>query len=222
MRCGDNKSVKDKILKTIEEIEKTERVWQQNEDWETANISHDWGLKTKFASIPRSTGKFLSELILELKPKTIFEVGSSVGYSTLWMALAAEQFDAKIFATEINTARIEMAKINFKSAAVENFVTLLDYDAKVVLQEWNSLSFNESKQIDFVFLDAFKRDYVEYLDLLYPLLKSGGVIVIDNINTHANLLKNFFEKIETNQQFSFEKLDKDNGIMLLTKISQFD
>jgi predicted O-methyltransferase YrrM len=202
--------VKDKIAKTLEEIEKEEGVWEQNENWEQNKPSPDWGLKTKFASIPRSTGKYIYEMILERKPKVIFEIGSSVGYSTLWMAMAAEQIGAKIYATEINTGRIELAKKHFKEAGVDNIITLYEQDAHQILQQWG-----QREKLDFVFLDAFKKDYAGYFDLVYPIMNQGGIIVIDNVSTHANLLGEFFDKIRTNNKIKKELINKDNGIMTL-------
>lgn len=219
MRCGDNKSVKDKIIKTLEAIERAEGVWEQNENWEKAEVPHDWGMKTKYASIPRSTGIFLKNLVAERKPETIIEIGTSVGYSTLCLALGLLEISdnptGHIYGNEINTLRIELAKKHFEMAGVQDLITLFEFDAKTALAKWQQ---ENQKKADFIFLDAFKRDYPEYLDLILPIFDPQGIIVIDNINTHANLLEPFFKKISENNQLVSTTIDKDNGIMLLEKL----
>jgi predicted O-methyltransferase YrrM len=213
---------KDNILKniqtTLEAIERAEGVWEQNENWENRTVKPDWGMKTKYASIPRSTGKLLKDLVIELNPKTILEIGSSVGYSTLWMAAGALEISGfgKVYSTEINPSRSALAKEHFKMASTESIITLFESDAKNILQDWDKIS---PDPIDLVFLDAFKKDYPEYLDLIYPILKDQGIIIIDNIITHANLLEDFFKKIGANNQISTQRIDRDNGLMLIKKLS---
>jgi predicted O-methyltransferase YrrM len=204
-----------KILKTLEAIEKTEGVWEQNQNWQSTQQTFDYGLKTKYASIPRSTGKIISELVLQRKPGKILEIGSSVGYSTLWLALAAEEINAKIFTTEINPSRIQMAKLHFKMADVESMVTLFPKDAHLVIGELAE----QNQQVDLVFLDAFKKEYLAYIDELYPIIRSGGAILIDNVKSHANLLIGFSEKLSKDSRYSYEKIEQDNGILILTKIN---
>ncbi len=215
MPCGDNKSVRDKILKTLQEIEKAEGVWEQNENWENQKITFQYGLKTKFASIPRNTGRSLVKLVLREKPKIIFEIGSSVGYSTLWLASAAEEINASILTTEINPTRRELAEKHFEMAEVKNHVTILPKDAHEVIQELG----NGNVQLDMVFLDAFKKEYLTYIEELYPILAGNGTIIIDNINSHANLLSNLLEKTSNDLRFSREKIEQDNGILILRKVS---
>ncbi len=202
-----------KILETIERIEKAEGVWEQNQSWEDQRKSFDYGLKTKYASIPRSTGKILSNLVIQLKPKIILEIGSSVGYSTLWLALAAEQIEAKIIATEINSFRIDLAKQHFEMAGVQDLITLVPKDAHTVLAELKETGVT----VDLVFLDAFKKEYPLYIDELYPILGHSGTIIIDNVNSHANLLNKLFEKLSNDWRYIQRKIDQDNGILVLTK-----
>ncbi|GAC1572521.1 MAG: class I SAM-dependent methyltransferase [Candidatus Doudnabacteria bacterium] len=205
--------MKDKITQTLEAIEKAEGVWEQNENWENTEMAHDWGMKTKYASIPRSTGLLLKNLVERYKPQTVLEIGSSVGYSTLWILkglLSQQNVRSHIYASEINTLRIVLAREHFKMAGAEDRITLFDYDAKIALQSWP-----KDRSIDFVFLDAFKRDYSEYLNLLIPLLSKNGIIVIDHINTHANLLHSFLSLISLNTKLSSEIINKDNGLMII-------
>ena len=204
--------MREKILKTLEKIEKEEGVWEQNNNQPTNFVSPEGGLKTKFGSIPRSTGKLLEEMILERKPKTIVEIGSSVGYSTLWLALGAEQISAQVYASEISPERIAKAKEFQKEAEVGNTVKLFEGDARKMLQSWDIL---HNSRIDFVFLDAYKKDYSEFVDMLLPLMNVDGIIAIDNVGTHAKSLSQFLEKIRTSTQISSKMIQKDNGILLL-------
>jgi len=199
--------VKDKILATLEQIEKAEGVVHSR--------PAGWGAKTKYASVPRGTGMFLHDLVLKHKPKTIFEIGGSVGYSTLWLALAAEQIQAHVYTTEINSLRIKLAREHYKMAAAEETITLFEQDAREVLKQVAA----QQKQIDFVFLDAFKKDYPEFIESIATLLTNRGIIVMDNVSTHENLLKNFLERITKDSRFLAQKIDQDNGILILSKIT---
>ncbi len=201
--------MKDRILQTLEQIEKEEGVWEQNNSQPPGFVSPEGGLKTKFASIPRSTGKILEQMILERKPKTILEVGSSVGYSTLWLALGAEQVGGHVYATEMNPERIALNKKHIKEAGAESIVTLHEGDARETIKNW------EYGKIDFVFLDAFKKDYSEFVDMLLPLMIVDGLIAIDNVGTHAKSLGPFLEKIRSSVHIRSEMINRDNGILLL-------
>jgi predicted O-methyltransferase YrrM len=191
----------DQTLKHIENIELGELNAEQ--------IQPGLPRKTKFASIPPSTGEWLYNLALKSKAKRILEIGSSVGYSTLWLAKAAVQTQGQIWATEINQGRIKLGKEHFQMAGVEKLVTYVTNDASELLKNWHGDFF------DFIFIDAFKKDYLKYFDLASKFLEQNGIIVFDNVISHQEDLKEFLEQIKNNPDFVSEIIDKDNGLLVI-------
>lgn len=203
----------DKILRNIEKLEKTWSYVLSDEN----NKKHSYGRtdqdknELRFWSVPHTTGQFLRFLILSIKPKTILELGTSAGYSTLWMASAAKHFDSRIYTIEVFPAKIELAKRHFKEASIGDLVSLIEGDIKDILASWNK------GKIDFIFMDADKHDYVDYYDAVMPILNSGGTIVADNAVNFGNLMKPFLEKAGTDPRVITNLLELDNGLLLIYK-----
>ena len=164
----------DQVLKRIERLEK---------EWKCPVSSGVYAGKTVgLWSISRSTGEFLSFLVSILKPKTVFEVGCASGYSTLWMVSEG----SKIYTTEIVPEKVKLAEQNFKDAKVD--VEILG-DATEVLKKWD-------EEIDFVFLDGNKSEYLKQYELIIPLLSSNGLIVVDNVESHSDRLVEFVKRVK--------------------------
>lgn len=125
-----------------------------------------------YYNIPPDTGQFFNILVRASKAKSILEVGTSNGYSTIWLAEAASENKGKMTTIEISEHKIKMAKENFKRANLSN-VKIINGDA---LKEIPKLK----GKFDFLFLDAVKEDYINYFKLAYPKLTKGAVIVADN------------------------------------------
>lgn len=121
-----------------------------------------------------AVGNFLAWLVKVSKAKTILEVGTAIGYSTLWLARAACTQRGHVTTIDMNEQRRQRALEYFARAGAADIVTALAGDARKVLPEIN-------QNFDMVFIDAAKGEYLEYLDLIYPLLAPGGVLVVDNV-----------------------------------------
>jgi caffeoyl-CoA O-methyltransferase len=152
------------------------------------DISHE----DSMLAVTGDTGKFLSILVSAMKCNRILEIGTSVGYSTLWMALALVQNqellnspNRSIITIENNSSKIKRAVKNFKEAGVKELIEIVEGNALNILTQLSTA--NETKTntgnnlFDFVFLDADKEGLVSYFDLVLPLVRKGGVIVTDNI-----------------------------------------
>lgn len=194
------------IYKVLKKIESLEQSWQ----CQIVRKIDDKGphiYQTHLRSISPLLGKLLSSLVLIAKPKTILELGCSGGYSTLWMSLAAPK--AKIYTTEILKEKIDFAKENFKDAEVKN-ITIIEGDISETLKKW-------TKKIDFVFLDADKPNYLKYYDLVFPFLKKGGVIVADNVVSHANVVQPFIDKVKSDNRVFYSLVKMHSGFMIIHK-----
>jgi caffeoyl-CoA O-methyltransferase len=126
-------------------------------------------------SVPMEDGRILRLLTESIQAKHVVEIGTSIGYSSLWFCLALEQTQGKLTTYEIDPGRAAQARANFKRANVEHLVTLIEGDAH---QEVASLQHN----IDLLFLDADKEGYLDYLQKLLPKLRPGGLVVAHNMN----------------------------------------
>ncbi|MDQ2685785.1 MAG: O-methyltransferase [Thermoproteota archaeon] len=173
-----------KILEMLSKLEARSELERSGK----IDISHE----NSMLAVTADTGKFLSILISAMKCNRILEIGTSVGYSTLWMALALVQNqellnspNRSIITIENNSSKIKRAVKNFEEAGVKELIEIVEGNALNILTQLSTA--NETKTntgnnlFDFVFLDADKEGLVSYFDLVLPLVRKGGVIVTDNI-----------------------------------------
>jgi predicted O-methyltransferase YrrM len=152
------------------------------------NDSKEKEKKKKYLNITKNTGEFLSILIKMANPKKILEVGTSNGYSTIWIASSAV-FAKKIITLEMSPDKFEEAKINFQKTNLDQKITQVMLDASKYLNEVDD-------KFDLIFLDANRAEYVNYADKIVKLLNPGGVLVCDNAISHAEELSKFFNIIK--------------------------
>ena len=146
-------------------------------------------------AITPDTGMFFKIMLTAMRAQKILEIGTSVGYSTLWFADAmiqngmakAEVVEKPITTVDINHSKVEKATKNFDEAEVRGLIDVLEGNARDVLHELlkNFEAQNHIKKtdglFDFVFFDADKEDLREYFDLVLPMLRIGGIIATDNM-----------------------------------------
>lgn len=123
--------------------------------------------------IKRETAALLKTMVALKQPKHILEVGTAVGYSALLMARIMPK-DAHITTIEKFEKRIPVAKANFKKAQLEDRITLLEGDAGEILADL-------SGSFDFIFMDAAKGQYINWLPDIIRLLAPGGLLMSDNV-----------------------------------------
>jgi caffeoyl-CoA O-methyltransferase len=140
----------------------------------------------RLRQIPPGTGKFISLLLASSPKGNVVEIGTSAGYSTLWLSLACRETGRVIHTFEILDEKIKMAKETFQSAKVQDVVKLVEGNALENLKLYGNISFG--------FLDAEKDIYNECYDLIVPKLVSGGILVADNAINHYDTLKPLIEK----------------------------
>ena len=126
-------------------------------------------------SVPVNDGRLLRIFTEFTGAKHVVELGTSIGYSGLWFALALENTDGKLTTFEIDEGRAATARANFKRADVEGRVKLVLGDAHEKIAEVKG-------PVDIVFLDADKEGYLDYLGKLLPKLRPGGLVIAHNMN----------------------------------------
>lgn len=177
-------NMRSRIVKVLTELEKQSVLERSG----LAEVSHE----DSMLAITSDTGKFFSILVSAMNAKKILEVGTSVGYSTLWFAYSFYQnkenhsmSKVNITTIENNPLKIKKATTNFKNAGVSGLIEIIEGNAlKVLNQLSNYVNENpddQSQYFDFIFLDADKENLQEYFDLAISIVKKGGVIVTDNV-----------------------------------------
>ena len=126
-------------------------------------------------NISRENARFLSLLLRTMNAKRVLEVGTSNGYSTLWFARAVAENGGSVVAIEFDEGRSQMARENYQAAGLSEAITLLTGDARALIP-----TLANGEPFDFVFLDAEKPEYHEYLQAALPLVRVGGLIVGDD------------------------------------------
>ena len=140
----------------------------------------------RLRQIPRETGKFLSILAASAPKGKFIEIGTSAGYSTLWIALACKLLRTKVTTFEILKEKVKLAEETFMKSNMEDYIELILGDARDYL--------NNYKNIAFCFLDAEKEVYSECYDLIIPNLVKGGILIADNAINHYETLKPMLNK----------------------------
>ncbi|EHS7465932.1 O-methyltransferase [Vibrio cholerae] len=182
------------------------------EDLEQFGIQNDLAQSEKskkYLNITRDTGEFLSVLVKATGANRILEIGTSNGYSTIWLASALPD-DGKVYTIEANPQKIEEASLNFNQTHTSSKIVQLVGDATEVLS-------NVPESMDFIFLDADRKTYVSLADDLFNLLKTGGLLVCDNATSHADELEEFRAWVSSQHNLSVSLVPIGKGELLVYK-----
>ena len=162
-----------------------------------------------FWNVPRKTGVLMNSFIKMMNVQNALEIGTSNGYSGIWLAKALKQTGGKLTTIEFYEKRQSIAKENFKICGVDDVVRPIQGSACEVLA-----SFDENEKFDFVFIDACKREYVKYFEMIKPHLTSQALIVADNIISHAEKVQDFIDAVDADDEFQYEILEVPGGILV--------
>jgi predicted O-methyltransferase YrrM len=152
-----------------------ERSTQEHQRW--SSIQWDQFVQERdhyLLAVGPATGLFMNLLVKEAKSRTILEIGTSYGYSTVWLADAARQTGGKVITLELQADKQAYAREQLRKAGLDSFVDFRPGDARESLAELEG-------PIDFVLLDLWKDLYIPCFDLFYPKLSSGAFVVADNM-----------------------------------------
>ena len=158
----------------------------------------------RLKQVTPETGKFLALLASNCPEGGDFiEIGTSAGYSSLWISLALQQRGATLKTFEILPEKAAMAKETFRVAGVADRIELVEGD---FLEKGNSLG-----KIAFCFLDCEKDVYERCFDIVSSKLVRGGVLVADNAISHHDAMKPMLEKVESDGRFDCLTVPIGNG-----------
>lgn len=163
----------------------------------------------RYRNIEPESGRFLSMLIRAQQSKNILEIGTSTGYSTLWLAEAARQTQAMITTLEVDAERVAQAKQYATEIDLADLINFKVIDAQVYLEA-------EKEIFDFILLDAERDAYVSYWPHLSRLLKAkGGLLVVDNVISHAAEVEEFIALIQQDPRFIMSSVPIGAGLLMV-------
>jgi predicted O-methyltransferase YrrM len=183
------------------------RMEQQDAGERERNVARALRLR----QIMPDVGRLLHTLVLAARPRGIIEIGTSGGYSTIWLATAARAVGAGVTTLEIDPVKVRLANANLYAAGVDDVATVTEGDAFAYLR-------TRAEPIDFVFLDAEKEDYLAFFELIVPLLPPGGVLVADNLLSHAEGLAPFRDRALAHPELSALVVPVGRGELLAVKL----
>jgi predicted O-methyltransferase YrrM len=170
---------------------------------------------TRMLNITPDTGEFLAVLVKAMGARRILEVGTSNGYSTLWLADAAAGFDdpstPSVTTIELSADKIALARANFMRAGLLDLIEQREGDAGAVLATLPDAGF------DFLFLDSKRSAYQDWWPDLKRVLRPGGLLVVDNATSHAHEMADFTDAVRADPAFTTSLVPVGKGEFLAVK-----
>jgi len=165
----------------------------------------------RMLNITRGTGEFLSVLVRATRAREVLEIGTSNGYSTLWLAEAAMATGGSVTTVELSEYKLAMASATFARAGLGPVISLLHEDAGRVLQRSGDGAF------DFIFLDAERSEYPGWWPQLRRVLRPGGLLVVDNAISHLEQMAPLAALVKADALFATSLVPVGNGEFLAVK-----
>jgi predicted O-methyltransferase YrrM len=142
-------------------------------------------------AVSEEDGRFLRLMVASNRSRRALEIGGANGYSAIWIGLGLRETGGHLTTIEYDAARAKAAADNIRRAGLADIVTVVPGDA---FKEMPKIS----GEIDFVFLDAWKRDYKRFFDLVLPRLSPGGLFLAHNVVNKRSEMPDFLAAIRDN------------------------
>jgi predicted O-methyltransferase YrrM len=157
--------------------------------------------------VQAATGRFLFSLAASQAGVEVLEIGGSRGYSTIWLAAGARMLGGRVISLEQDPVKCTAWRSNIAAAGLEEWAELVEGDAFATLEATEDV-------FDLVFLDAEKDDYEALFALARPLLEPGGLVVADNVLSHAETLGAYSTARQADRTLSSVTVPLDRGLEL--------
>lgn len=141
-------------------------------------------------AVSEEDGRFLRVMIASNRSRRALEIGGASGYSAIWMGLALRETGGRLVTIEYEAERAKELAANIKRAGLSDVVEVVSGDAFERIPRLTGT-------FDFVFLDAWKRDYKRFFDLVYPRLDQGGLFVAHNVVNKRDEMGDFLDVVQT-------------------------
>jgi caffeoyl-CoA O-methyltransferase len=140
-------------------------------------------------AVSEEDGRFLRLLVATNGAKQALEIGAASGYSAIWIGLGLRDTGGRLVTIEYDATRAKEAAANIQRAGLSDIVRVVSGDAFAEIPK-------VAGGFDFVFLDAWKKDYKRFFDVVYPRLQKRGLFVAHNVLNKRNEMEDFIAAIE--------------------------
>lgn len=168
----------------------------------------------RMLNITRETGEFLAVLVRATAARRVLEIGTSNGYSTLWLASAARGIGGTVTTVERSNFKVELAAKNFAASGLAPFIVQLQDDAGHVLSRQGDAA------CDMIFLDSERSEYPGWWPHIKRVLRPSGLLVVDNATSHPEEMAPFIALVKADTEFITSLVPVGNGEFLATREAQ--
>ncbi|WP_043530914.1 O-methyltransferase [Litchfieldella xinjiangensis] len=165
----------------------------------------------RMLNITRETGEFLSVLVRATAARHILEIGTSNGYSALWLAEAASAVGGSVTTVEASEYKAGLARETFSRSGLSKHITLIHDDAERVLGQSRADAF------DLIFLDSNRSAYPQWWRMIRHVLRPGGLLIVDNALSHREEMAPFSALVEADEAFTVSLVPVGKGELLAVK-----
>ncbi len=158
-----------------------DRLYEQGREHDATTADR----RERMRNVEPESARVLAVLVRALRPRNMLELGTSNGYSTIWLADAVRAVGGQLTSVEIDPSRSAQSEQNLKRAGLSEHVELRLEDAQATLAD------SSDEAWDVIFLDAERPAYVSYWPELLRTLSASGLLVVDNVISHAHELVEF-------------------------------
>lgn len=164
----------------------------------------------RLRQVPADTGRFLALMAASAPEGAYVEIGTSAGYSAMWISRACEMLGRTLTTFEVLPEKIGLARETFRLAGVEDIVHLVEGDAREHLEGL--------EEIAFCFLDAEKEVYADCYELVVPRLVKGGLLVADNAINHRETLQPMLDRALSDERVDAMVMTVGKGELVCRKV----
>jgi caffeoyl-CoA O-methyltransferase len=164
----------------------------------------------RLRQVPAETGRFLALLAANAPAGAYLEIGTSAGYSTLWLAVACEMLGRSITTFEVLPEKAKLARETFRVAQVEGLIKLVEGDARDYLPQYDTIAF--------CFLDAEKEVYGECYEAVIPKLVQSGLLVADNAINQREALGPMLDRALADERVDSLIVPIGKGVLVCRKV----
>jgi predicted O-methyltransferase YrrM len=164
----------------------------------------------QFWNIDWDSGQFLHQLVLAKQPKNILEIGTSTGFSAVWMASALYP-GATLTTIDASKKRHPISQQAFEMSELDCITGIFGHAPEV----FDRLS---GQQFDMIFIDCAKNYYLQFFQYLQPQMNPGCIVLADNMISHGQYMAQYFEYVRNHEQFVSTLVSIGSGMEMTTKL----
>jgi predicted O-methyltransferase YrrM len=197
----NNRAMDDRLARLLEELHR------HGAEYDAARDDR----LERLRNVEPDTARVLAVLVLATGAQRLLELGTSNGYSTLWMADALRGVGGRLLRVDVDAARHTLARENLARAGLHEVVELRVQDAAVTLRE------APEEAWDMIFLDAERSAYSGYWPGLVRVLRLGGLLAVDNVLSHAEEVREFRALVSSDERVSDAVVPTGAGLLLVVR-----